>query len=274
MRKSGGELPVSLFRDRRLKSAVPQPFGKNIEANNLLGKIAVVTGASGGIGRAIALALSQYGVELCLVGRNPVALAETTAALHQQSVVTCFPVDFANPTDFELVLRHLEKKLRQLDILIHCAGTIQRDTMERARMEDLDVQYAINVRAPYLLTQRLLPLLSSKGGQVVFINSTAGLTAKRPEIGQYAATKHALKAVADSLREEVNPKGIRVLTVFLGRTATQMQAKLCEEDGHQYSPQTLLQPEDVASVVIHSLALPHTAEITDIWVRPMIKPTI
>src|SRR5262249_45306920 len=103
------------------------------------------------------------------------------------------------------------------------------------------------------------------------MNSSAGLSAKRPDIGQYSATKHALKAVAESLREEVNPMGIRVLNVYLGRAATPMQKSLHEREGKLYDPDRLLQSEDVASIVIHALQLPSTAEVTDISIRPMIK---
>jgi NAD(P)-dependent dehydrogenase (short-subunit alcohol dehydrogenase family) len=143
--------------------------------------------------------------------------------------------------------------------------------MENARIGDLDLQYEINVRAPYLLTQRLLPLLAAARGQIVFINSSIGLAAKRPELGQYAATKHALRAIADSLREELNPKGIRLLSVYLGRTATPMQEAACREEGKVYRPETLLQAEDVASLIVQTLMLPSTAEVTDISMRPMYK---
>ena len=141
----------------------------------------------------------------------------------------------------------------------------------QAPVEHLDAQYAINLRAPYLLTKHLLPLLVSSRGQIIFINSTAGLNAKRAEIGQYAATKHALRAIADSLRVEVNPKGVRVTSVYLGRTASPMQEALHRQEGKSYEPDMLLQPEDVASVVLESLVLPRTAEITDITVRPLCK---
>jgi NADP-dependent 3-hydroxy acid dehydrogenase YdfG len=96
-------------------------------------------------------------------------------------------------------------------------------------------------------------------------------TATRPEVGQYGAMKHALKAIADSLRAEVNPKGIRVLSVYLGRTATPMQADIHREEGKIYRPEALLQPCDVASTIIHAITLPRTAEITDISIRPMKK---
>ena len=236
----------------------------------LHGRIALVTGASSGIGRAIGLALARAGAHLCAVGRNYAALAETVSAARQYSDATIFQIDLTKERDLQPLLQFL-KSAGRLDILIHCAGVIHPNQMEHARVEDLDLQYATNVRAPYVLTKSLLDLLGVAGGQVVFINSSAGLTAKRPEIGQYAATKHALRALADSLREEVNPKGIRVLTLYLGRTATPMQEALFQQEGRDYSPGSLLQPEDVASVIVHVLALPPTAEVTDISIRPMLK---
>jgi NADP-dependent 3-hydroxy acid dehydrogenase YdfG len=90
-------------------------------------------------------------------------------------------------------------------------------------------------------------------------------------VSQYAATKHALKAVADSLRAEVNSQGIRVLSVYPGRTATPTQESLHALEGKPYRPTRLLQPEDVAAVVMNALCLPRTAEVTDIHIRPMMK---
>jgi short-subunit dehydrogenase len=115
-----------------------------------------------------------------------------------------------------------------------------------------------------------LPLLKMQKGQIVFINSSVGLVSKA-NLSQYAATKHALRAFADSLREEVNEMGIRVLSVFPGRTATPMQEMIFNWEGKDYPPTRLLQPQDVAAVVIHALSLPRTAEVTDISIRPMAK---
>jgi NAD(P)-dependent dehydrogenase (short-subunit alcohol dehydrogenase family) len=237
----------------------------------LTGRVAVVTVASSGVGRAITLSLARQGAELYAVGRNSSALAETVAAAQQFSPATAFTVDLTLEASLSTLLRHLEEKAGKLDILVHSAGVIHQDPMERACIEDLDLQYATNVRAPYLLSQCLLPFLARARGQIVFINSSVGLAVKRPEVGQYAATKHALRAIADSLREEVNPKGIRVLTLYLGRTATPMQEALFQQDGCDYHPETLLQPEDVASVAVHALMLPRTAEVTEISIRPMTK---
>lgn len=247
-------------------------MAEKIDSNApLAGRLAVVTGASSGVGRAIALALARQGAETCALGRNSDALAQTVAAAQQFSAATSFPVDLTKEEKFETLLRHVEEKAGALDILVHSAGVIHQDVMERARIEDFDSQYATNVRAPYLLSQCLLPALMKARGQIVFINSSVGIAVRRPEVGQYAATKHALRAIADSLREEVNPKGIRVLSLYLGRTATPMQEALYQREAREYQPETLLQPEDVASVVVHTLMLPRTAEVTEISIRPMTK---
>jgi NADP-dependent 3-hydroxy acid dehydrogenase YdfG len=237
----------------------------------LSGRIAVVTGASSGIGRAIALALSQQGVQVFAIGRDAARVSEVVESASRFSPAVGLQIDLTVPGNDLIVLQRLREKTAKLDVLVHSAGLIHQGPMEHARVEDLDAQYAANVRAPYALTKSLLPMLAAGQGQIVFVNSSAGLTAKRPDIGQYSATKHALKAVADSLREELNPKGIRVLTVYLGRTATPMQEALYREEGRHYHPQALIQPEDVASSVVHALMLPATVEVTDISMRPMRK---
>ncbi len=212
-------------------------------------RIAVASGAGSGIGKAIALALARQSARLCMIERNPITLAEVVAAVKPFSDVTDFQIDLTSDKSLEPLVCHFED-IGRLDVLIHCAGVIHEDRMEDACVENLDLQYATNVRGPYLLTKRLLPLLRTSRGQIVFINSGAGLSAKRPEAAQYAATKHALRAIADSLREELNPKGIRVLSVYLGRIATPMQEALSREQGTAYHPEMPLQPEDVASVVV------------------------
>jgi NAD(P)-dependent dehydrogenase (short-subunit alcohol dehydrogenase family) len=237
----------------------------------LADSVAVVTGASSGIGRAIAIELARRGAKLCAIGRNPLSLAETIAAAEPSAKAVPYQTDLTGEDSIPRLVGWLEREFGQVDVLVHSAGVIHHDPVETASAENFDLQYAANLRAPYLLTQALLPALTASQGQIVFINSSLGLTAKRPAVGQFAATQHALRAVADSLREEVNPKGIRVLTVHTGRTATPRQERLYREEQKVYRPELLLQPEDVASIVAHSLTLPRTAEVTDINIRQMIK---
>jgi NAD(P)-dependent dehydrogenase (short-subunit alcohol dehydrogenase family) len=237
-------------------------------ARPLFSQNALVTGASGGIGRAVALALARQGANLNLVGRSATALAEIVDEASQLSSVKGCQLDLTDDNGIESTIGNMAES-ETLDILVHSAGIFHQSRMADASLEDFDRQYAVNLRAPYALTQRLLPRLIASQGQIVFINSTVGLASKRPEVGQYAAMKHALKAIADSLREEVNPKGVRVLTVYLGRTATPMQEAIFREEGRPYRPETLLQPKDIASLVVHALCLPRTVEVTDISIRPM-----
>jgi NADP-dependent 3-hydroxy acid dehydrogenase YdfG len=237
---------------------------------SLTGQVALVTGASGGIGRAVAVALAQQGAAIIAVGRKPAELAETVELVRPLSTVTDLHLDLTSDGSIEPIVHHVAE-IGRLDILVHCAGVIRQDSIEQASLEDFDVQYSTNVRAPYALTKCLLSQLTDTRGHVVFINSSAGLSAKRAEAAQYSATKHALRAVADSLREELNPKGVRVTSVYLGRTATQMQEEIFRREGKAYHPEMLLQPGDIASVVVHALMMSASAEVTDISIRPMQK---
>jgi NADP-dependent 3-hydroxy acid dehydrogenase YdfG len=205
-----------------------------------------------------------------MVGRDRSALAKSAAEARQSSEAFDFAFDLTQETASLALIDHV-KKAGRLDILVHAAGTIHQAPMQDSQLRDLDAQYAVNVRAPYALTQLLLPMLIASRGQIVFLNSSVGLAVRRPEVGQYSATKHALRAIADSLREELNPKGVRVLSVYLGRTATPLQEELHRQESKQYRPEKLIQAEDVASTVIHALGLPRSVEVTDISMRPMEK---
>jgi NADP-dependent 3-hydroxy acid dehydrogenase YdfG len=237
----------------------------------LSGHIAVVTGASSGVGRAIALALARESATVALVARREAELAVVAQAAREAGGdARSFPTDLGEDSEIAALVEHLQI-FPGIDVLVHSAGTYARGPVEEVPVEDLDRQYRINVRAAYQVTRHLLPMLRRRQGQVVFINSSAGLNA-RQHVSQYASTKHALKALADGLREEVNADGVRVLSVFLGRTATPLQAAIHEMEGRPYRPDRLIQPEDVATVVLSALCLPRTAEVTDISIRPLAKP--
>ena len=235
------------------------------------GQTAVVTGASGGVGSAIAARLVAEGAAVVLVGRTHEALEHTIRDRGwERSTVECLAADLSAEEDVAALSERLCDRCAHVHVLVHAAGIIAQGTIGEGELADFDRQYRVNVKAPYQLTRRLLPRLEESRGQVVFVNSSAGITA-RAGVSQYAATKHALRAVADSLREEVNDRGVRVTSVFLGRTASRMQAAVHRHEGRAYRPERLLQPDDVASIVVAALLLPRTAEVTDIHIRPMLK---
>src|SRR5438093_2055749 len=161
---------------------------------SLTNQIALVTGASSGIGKAIALGLAAQGTTLCLVGRileKLEAVADT--ARRTAPDVLCIQTDLTCDEDIFRLAARLRQDLGHVDILIHCAGHCVLGPVEAVVIGDLDQQYRINVRAPYLLTQALLPMLRSCRGQIVFVNSSVGLLASA-NVSQYAATKPALLA--------------------------------------------------------------------------------
>src|SRR5262245_14898228 len=231
------------------------------------GQVALVTGAAGAVGSAIAARLVARGVAVRLIGRTLETLHDLVSREGWRGDVKTYAVDLA--AHDEAVLDFCDRfraEHTSLDLLVHSAGVISIGSVAELPVTDFDRQYRVNVRAPYLLTQNLLPLLTRSQSQVVFVNSSAGVQS-REGVAQYGATKHALRALADSFRQEVNPLGVRVLSVFLGRTASRMQASVHAREGRPYVPGRLLQPDDVASVVVHSLDLPRTAEVTDIHIR-------
>ncbi len=237
----------------------------------LQNKVAVITGASSGIGKAIALELAAHGAILCLTGRKEETLQAVADRARGQAPQTfCYQCDLSVESDVQKLIAGVNRDVPGIDILVHSAGEIHLDPLESASVDQLDSHYRTNLRAPYVLTQAWLPSLKSRQGQVIFMNSSAGLAA-RANVSQYGASKHALKAVADSLREEVNPFGVRVLSLFLGRTASPMQAAVFAREGKPYRPELLMQPEDVAAVAVHALCLPRTVEVTEISMRPLAK---
>jgi NADP-dependent 3-hydroxy acid dehydrogenase YdfG len=234
-------------------------------------QIAVVTGAGSGIGKAIALALAKQGATLVLVGRRISMLQDVAREIAScGSKAVSYATDLSDRDGIDKLTAARSRDFSRLDILVHSTGLVRLGRIAEAHADDFLSMFRTNVLAPYLLTQALLPELRQSRGQVVFINSSVGLTAK-PGASQYSATKHALKAVADSLRAEVNADGIRVLSIYPGRTATPTQEILHTQEGKQYRAGQLLQPEDVAQVVVNALCLPRTAEVTDLQIRPMIK---
>jgi NADP-dependent 3-hydroxy acid dehydrogenase YdfG len=232
---------------------------------------ALVAGGSQGIGRAIALALAERGHEVWIAARQPDPLAAVVAEIRAKGgVAESRSVDLVDDAARAALVDEVAADERGLDVLVNSSGMIARADVSEATLEDFDRQYQANVRAPYALTQSLLPSLIRARGQVVFVNSSAGL-APSANASQYGATMHAMRAVASVLRDEVNAAGVRVTSVYPGRTATPRQQMIHEWEGKEYRPERLLQPADVAAIVIAALELPRTAEVTDISIRSMAK---
>ena len=238
-----------------------------------LAGVAVVTGASGGIGRATACALAAQGMSVCLTGRDAGRLQDAATEIGPRAPqVLIHPADLSTDEGIRGLVARVGTDLRRIDVLVHAAGTIHLGNIESCGWNDLDEQYRINLRAPFLVTKAFLPMLKETRGQIVFVNSAAGVSAGADN-GLYAASKHALRSLAGSIRDHVNPYGIRVVSVFPGRTATAMQEAVHRFEGRRYAAAELVQADDVADLIVGALTLSRTAEVTEVMVRPMKKPS-
>jgi len=190
---------------------------------DLSGRTTVVTGASSGIGRGVAEAMAEAGANLVLVGRDEKRLRETVEAVKNRSVE-------AEPVAVELtandaastIVEAAMNRFGALNILVNCAGIFEPQPFETQPLESFDRQMAVNVRAPFALTQAALPHLRPDG-VVVNISSTAGY-AGFPQSAAYCATKGAVELMTRALATELGPQGVRVNCVAPGNIRTPMNA--------------------------------------------------
>lgn len=223
----------------------------------------LVTGAGSGIGAATARRLADRGDLLLVLARDDKRGAELVEQFPGSRAVVA---DLAEPASIADALAGQDLPDR-LDSLLHVAGVVELGGVGELSAAQWRRSMDVNLLAPAELTRLLLPALRAARGHVVFVNSGAGLSA-RPEWGSYAAGKHGLRALADSLRGEEGANGIRVTSVYPGRTATPMQEKVHEHEGKEYDPSAWIAPESVATTILTALDLPADAELTDLSVRP------
>lgn len=223
----------------------------------------LITGAGSGIGAAVARRLDERGDELVLLARDAGRAKELAARFPGARTLVG---DLADPDRLSWAFSHQSLPDR-VDSLLHIAGIVDLGPIGDLRPKTWHQQLNLNLIAPAEITRLLLPQLRICKGHVVFVNSGAGLAA-HAEWGAYAASKHGLKALADSLRQEEKPNGIRVTSVYPGRTASPMQAKVHSQEGKAYDPARWIDPESVATTILMALDLPRDAEVTDLMVRP------
>jgi short-subunit dehydrogenase len=220
----------------------------------------LVTGAGSGIGAVLTQRLLDRGDQVVVLARSAERAEEMAADLPAAEVLVA---DLGWPESVEsLALPDA------LDSLVHAAGVVELGPVADLSIDDWASQLRVNLVAPAALTRVALPALRVARGTVVFVNSSAGLSA-HPQWSAYAASKHGLRALADSLRGEEVGAGVRVTTVYPGRTATPMQEKVHQQEGKAYDAADWIRPETVAEAVLHVLDLPRDATIPDLTVRPV-----
>jgi len=227
----------------------------------------VITGATSGIGWAIASHLAERGRQVLALGRNPSALEQ----LERDWPGRCrgCRIDLTDDPAIAALESRLAAGGERIRALVHCAGVYRDGTLDTSRPDDHDLMFRTNVRARKMLAQALLPHIAQPGGTIVNVASSAGLRS-RSGIGDYAASHYAMRALTEAWRQEVNPRGIRVFALYAGRTATPMARQVFQSEGRPYDPDKLLQPRDLAAVIAYVLDLPESVEVTDLSLRPAI----
>jgi NADP-dependent 3-hydroxy acid dehydrogenase YdfG len=219
-------------------------------------RTALVTGAGRGIGAAIGAALAPTHT-LLLAGRPSAALQATAERLG----ATTLPLDLTD-TD---AIPDATAAIGELDVLVHNAGIFFPGPVADSTVDQWRTTFDVNVVGAVAVTLALLPALRHAGGQVVFINSGTGRKASAT-MASYSASKFALRAFADSLRE--SEPTLRVATVFPGRVDTEMQQALVSFEGGEYEPDRFLKPHTVAEVVAQIVATPPDGHVHEVVIRP------
>jgi short-subunit dehydrogenase len=221
----------------------------------------LLTGAGSGIGAVLAERLLERGDSVVALARSTERAHDLRADLPDATVLVA---DLAEAAAVEAVAGQLPDAL---DSVVHAAGVVDLGPVASLSAQVWQEQLAVNLLAPAVLTRVALPALHAGRGTVVFVNSGAGLAAN-PHWSAYAASKFGLRALADALRAEEQEHGVRVTTVFPGRTATPMQQKVHQQEGKEYDASDWIDPATVADAILHVLDLPEDATISELMIRP------
>jgi NAD(P)-dependent dehydrogenase (short-subunit alcohol dehydrogenase family) len=232
--------------------------------NSLRGQAALITGATRGIGLALARALATQGCDLILTGRSPSALARIRRELSRgKRRILAEPCDVRDPSSVDSLFRATRKQFGQLEILINNAGiahpNLPIDQLPFALWKDV---MATNLDGMFLITQAALPLMK-RGGTIV---NNLSIAATRVFAGSaaYNASKHGALGFTNTLREELRPKGIRVIGLLPGATDTDIWKTLWP----QAPRRKMMSPKIVAEAVVCAITLPSRATVETLEILP------
>jgi NADP-dependent 3-hydroxy acid dehydrogenase YdfG len=238
---------------------------------------AVVAGASGGLGRAIAVALSRRGARVALVGRDPEKLDATRAAMGViPEIAPIFTCDLTNRTEVAELATKAEAALGQVDILVNAAGqNVKNRSLRSLEPDDWDRVIAVNLNAAFYLVHAFVPPMRKRGdGLVIFIASLAGLRANTVTGAAYSAAKFGEAALGITLGREERGRNVRSTVIYPGEVDTPLldvrAARPGGEEGKPRRREGILQPEDVAAAVCFVAELPPRAHVPELVLKPTI----
>ncbi|HAS43408.1 MAG TPA: NAD(P)-dependent oxidoreductase [Microscillaceae bacterium] len=229
-------------------------------------KNAIITGASRGIGRAVALELAQQGIQVILIARNSQELTELQTQIEQAGGKADFyALDIAQASEVQPAIEQMLSKYSQVDYLINNAGVGSFQEFEAFEEAELDRILNVNIKGTFLLTKALVKHMKTRQqGHIVTIASDVS---KRtfPNGSVYCASKYAQDALMSALRKEVRSAGIKVSTIYPGLVDTHFNGNKPGEDDNK----NWLKPEDIAQSVSYVLNAPAHVVVDELMIHPL-----
>lgn len=226
--------------------------------------VAIITGASRGIGKAIAMKFAEEGMAVALIGRDTSALQESANAIAKSSNQPTLQIqaDLRDARQISSIVDQTIDQWGRIDVLVNNAGIMHQKPFQELSQEEIQEMLDVNLRAVMFLTQKALPHIKERDNSAVI--NIASLAGKNPVKNGtvYAATKWALRGFAASLMMEVRQDDVRVITVFPGSVDTDLNS------GSALQRDTMMQPDDIAHAAYSALVVDRRAMMSEIDLRP------
>jgi len=240
--------------------------------DNLRGKNVLLTGGGSGMGKATALALAKNGANVAIAGRNKENLASTVSLAQATEKISAKEADVTDRNSLEDLFQWFDVEFGTLDYLVHAAGiNVAMRSMEELSPDDWDRLIQINLTGSYnvlrLTLNRMRPL---KKGLIVLINSVAGKRSVPLAGIGYNASKFGMSGLGIGVAEEERNNGIRISNLYPGEVNTPILENRKEPPGEEHR-QSILQAEDVASVILHLCQLPERVHIPELVIKPTLQ---
>ena len=242
------------------------------------GRVAVVTGASSGIGEATAAALAAEGAAVVVAARREDRLSSLVKKIERNGgralAVSC---DVTDESQAHALIRRAEEELGRVDILVNNAGVMLLSTIGKGLSDQWRQMFDVNVMGLLYATEAAIEAMKRQGsGHLVNVSSVAGRKVTRSSNGVYSGTKFAVNAISEGLRQELLEENVRVTIVEPGAVATELPDHITDEDARESLSGLLrierLQAEDIAEAIVYAVTQPERVSVNEILIRPTQQP--
>ncbi|WP_421358989.1 MULTISPECIES: SDR family oxidoreductase [Agrobacterium] len=240
--------------------------------NNVAGKVIIITGASSGLGQAAARLLSAKGASVVLGARRAKRIEELAEELKSNgALAVAVPTDVSKRRDVQALVDEALRTFGTVDVMLNNAGVMPLSLLERLEVDKWEVMVDINLKGVmYGIAAALPHMIERKSGHFINVASTAGHRVG-PTTAIYSATKHAVRALSEGLRQEMTPHNIRSTIISPGASSTELMDLVKDDslaDHMQSAAKYALPPETFAEMVLFAISQPESVDVNEILFRP------